>query len=100
MVVFKYIVPVPSPFMQDSAITMPKGAQILSVGAQGNDIVIWARVDPEAEKVHRIVKILGTGWAHCDAPDVSKFIGTVQFVENGRPLVFHLFDIAEEVMDA
>ena len=95
MVIYKYTVRVPFAFVGESSMEMPKGAEILSVGVQGNDIVVWARVDDEAEHVHRVVRVLGTGWHHLQTPEVSKYIGTVQFVEEGQPLVFHLFDMGE-----
>jgi hypothetical protein len=76
-------------------IDIPKGARVLSTGAQGFEVVIWVLVDPEAMKVPRMV------FAHPTGPDLPKilderpgteFIGTVQ-MDDG--LVFHVFDGGE-----
>lgn len=70
----------------NSSISIPKGAEILSVGAQGSDVCIWATVEPDAEKETEEYSVLGTGW---DVPESARcFIGTAQ-LDNG--LVFHVF---------
>lgn len=68
-------------------IELPKNAEILTVGSQGSDIFLWAKVDPQAEKETR--RFVGFGTGH-DIPDQLQlaFIGTVFFGE----LVFHIFE--------
>jgi len=71
-------------------IKMPKGAKILSVEIQRNEIVVYAMVNTSiAEKEQRKFKIIGTG----DSMDASinnyTFLGSV-LVQNGD-YVFHVF---------
>lgn len=47
-----------APIVGVCPIAMPKGAEILHVAAQENKPVLWALVDPEAEKEDRMV----IGW--------------------------------------
>ena len=73
---------------------MPAGAEILSVGAQGDAVVCWALVSLLEPTVDRRLAAVPTGVRFEDdgAPKRSQFIGTVQ-----RPdgLVFHIFDAGE-----
>jgi hypothetical protein len=73
-------------------LDMPRAAQLLSAGAQGDDVVVWAAVDPNAERVQRVVTAVPTG--HRLPPIVTGggFVGTVQ-MDDG--LVFHVFDGGE-----
>ena len=66
---------------------MPCGARILHVGAQGEDVCVWALVNPHVITEHRKIDAYGTG--HPVPLDPGRFLGTVQ-MDNG--LVFHLFD--------
>jgi hypothetical protein len=81
--IFKYRV---QPFMGAS---MPEGAAVLSVGAQGPHIVAWATADADAPLVMRELIVRPTG----DADPGLAFVGTVQ-MDNG--LVFHVFDGGEQ----
>ncbi|MNQ84484.1 hypothetical protein D3C85_996140 [compost metagenome] len=72
---------------------LPYDAEILSVGAQGNSLVLWALVDPlEQLTEDRVLTVLGTG--HSAFEPLGLFIGTVQFTEPGpcQGLVFHVFE--------
>lgn len=69
---------------------MPKDAVILSVGAQGLNIVVWALVDDDMPRVPRLVRVHPTGDLVLHS---APFIGTVQMADG---LVFHLFDQGEE----
>lgn len=72
-------------------ITMPAGAQPLTVGVQGYGLCLWALVDPERPQVVRAIGLRGTG-AICDPEEnVASYIGTVQM----GPFVWHLFDLGE-----
>ena len=64
---------------------MPFGAQILSAGAQGDDIVVWALVRTSNSYFPRIIVAAATG----ELAPGGNFIDTVQ-MDDG--LVFHLFD--------
>jgi hypothetical protein len=93
--IYKYLV---SPF---DVTEMPRGAEVLSVGAQGDEIVVWAFVSYDdttkapMEKVPRRLVAVSTGYVFAkdeDAPKRDQFIGTVQMRDG---LVFHIFDLGE-----
>jgi len=70
-------------------ISLPRGAELLSVASQGNDICLWAKVNPEAEKEKRSFVAFGTG--HQIPDDLNlKFIGTAMIYDGS--LVFHVFE--------
>lgn len=70
-------------------LQMPAGAQILTVQLQDDMVQLWAIVDPNAEKVERVIDIYGTGH---QMPDVGpgEYLGTFQM--HGGALVFHVFE--------
>ena len=77
-------------FLQpEITLSMPENAEILSVAAQGDDICLWARVNPNAERVNRT--FLGFGTGH-DIPDnlQLQFVGTAHLSDGA--LVFHIFE--------
>ncbi len=70
----------------DIEVPMPRGAEILTVQAQGNIPCVWARVDPtETNIVKRIFTICETG---ADAP-FTDYVGTVLLFNGAR--VLHIF---------
>lgn len=77
-------------------VTMPKGARILSAGAQGETPVLWAVVDPAAEKEQRPILIRGTGHPANGCED-ARFIGTIFML--GGAIVFHVFEEADDGND-
>lgn len=75
-------------------ITMPAGAEVLSVAA-GRDgahlVEVWARADPiAAADEEREFRIVGTG--HPIPTGTGRFLGSVQFAAGA--LVFHVFEAA------
>lgn len=94
--VFRYRVEL----VDEQTITMPQGAQILSVARrEGGRVVLgvgshgpvemWALVDPDARPEQRRFRVAGTG--HPLPSDANLvFLGTVQ-VAQGQ-LVFHIFE--------
>lgn len=68
---------------------MPEGAEILACGAQGDEIVVWAAVDPHAPEVDHPVAVVPTGWR---IEDGWRHFGTVQ-MDDG--LVFHVLTARE-----
>jgi hypothetical protein len=76
-----------------TSISMPVGAEIISVQIQQGCIAVWAEVDPIApiEKVQFMV--IGTG--HPIEPVPRKFIGTVQLHDGD--LVLHVYKQLKEV---
>jgi hypothetical protein len=75
----------------DYALTMPDGAELLSVQTQVSDedgFWLWACVDPDACQTARRLWVVGTGF---DLPEsLGRFIGTVQLY--GGSLVLHVFE--------
>jgi hypothetical protein len=70
------------------SVSLPLGAEVLTVQTQGGNACIWALVDPkETRKEIRKVRIFGTG--HNIEGDAGQYVGTFQ-IANGR-LVFHVF---------
>lgn len=79
------------PIRDLALIEMPKGAQTLSVGVQGQEICMWAIVDPNAEKEMRRFSVHGTG-IPMEFGLPGKFIGTVQIVTIAGVYVGHVFE--------
>jgi len=72
-------------------ITMPIGAEILTIQTQNEEPYLWALVDPKAETESRHIEIFGTGHPVGYDMGVSrKYISTFQ-IRNGQ-LVFHAFE--------
>ena len=72
-------------------IELPAGARVLSAGAQGEDIVIWAMVDLDTkEKEIRSLVVLGTG--HQFEGDTAHYLHLINTVQMPDGLVFHVFE--------
>lgn len=72
-------------------IEMPAEARLLTVQMQGNQgLMLWAQVDPAADREHRQIAIYGTGH-EVPVNEDGAYLGTFQ-VGNGM-LVFHVFDL-------
>ena len=70
-------------------LSMPSGADILSVQTQNDGICLWARVSPDAPATTRRFRIAPTGrWIDFE---MISFLGTVQQF-NGS-LVWHIFEV-------
>lgn len=76
------------------AISMPDGAEILTLQMQDGKPVLWAIVDPYAPHERRYFKVVGTGQKH-EQPltwfTKSAYVATVQ----ERHLVWHIFEVKE-----
>ena len=72
----------------EQSVMMPAGSQPLTVQIQGEQVCLWALVNPDAEKEDRTVQIFGTGHPVKVAGD---YISTFQM--RGGALVFHAFII-------
>lgn len=75
-----------------NAVEMPAGAELLTVGKQGEMPQLWALVDPNAPRVKRMVAVYGTG-IEIDLVQTGplKYVTTF-FTE---PFVWHVFDGGE-----
>lgn len=75
-------------------VTMPVGANILSVQDQAGGLQLWAIVNPDAEREQRVIEIVGTGnpMVDIEKEDLARFhIATVQV--RGGALVWHVFEL-------
>ena len=70
-------------------VTMPKGAELLSVGEILGGIFLWAKVDPAKELETRCFHVYGTGHNIPSGLNLS-FIGTA-IIRQGD-YVFHIFE--------
>jgi hypothetical protein len=70
----------------DQIVEMPEPAELLHVAEQYGRLMLWARVDPVAPLVNRLILIRGTGHSVGSQPHV----GTVG--QAGGYLVRHVFD--------
>jgi hypothetical protein len=75
-------------------VTMPEGAEILTVAEQDGLPRVWARVDPAAPPIGREFKWIATGQAVDPDPPLT-YIGTVVDV-GGSGLVLHLHEMGEQ----
>jgi hypothetical protein len=73
-------------------VEMPKGATVLSAGAQGDEIVVWAHCNPNAPKVERWIGAFPTGGMLPSETAFAAFLATVQMSDG---LVFHVYVGAE-----
>lgn len=74
-------------------VFMPRYARPLSVGVQGQSIVMWAAIEPDAELVEHRVHVVLTGEGFEFNPGDCLFLGTVTIPTNMLPngLVAHVF---------
>ena len=95
-IVYKY----PLKVEDYQVVTMPKGAQILTVQTQREEPCIWALVDTEndpEERYFRIAeekryfRIAGTGHPIRLKDKLLRYVGTFQLI--GGDLIFHVFEI-------
>lgn len=92
--VWKFKVPMGEVHGYDSTVSMPSGAQIVSVGTQGAEVFAWAIVDTEAPKTERRLGFFASG---SDLPPDWDYIGTAHVLDPDRPalgswLVWHVFE--------
>lgn len=70
-------------------ISMPSGAEILSVEKQGDKLRLWAMVDPRNSEESRFIEVFGTGQPiPVDMGVERKFLNTVIT----PPFVWHVFE--------
>lgn len=74
--------------VDSQTITVPQGSEMLSVGAQGQDISLWFMCYPENAPEPRTIHIYGTG--HEVPDDPGKFLGTALLFDG--TLVLHAFE--------
>ena len=70
-------------------VEMPKDPEILSAQFQGDQLCVWAMVEPDNAPRRVQFRIYGTG--HPLPDDFGTYVATVQ--QPGKALVWHLFVI-------
>lgn len=77
------------PLVIDDAqtVTLPVGAELLTVQVQRGEPCLWARVDPRGTLGDITIRLAGTG--HPIDDDVGDYVGTFQMHDGD--LVFHVF---------
>lgn len=73
-------------------VEMPADARVLHVGAQGRTICLWAMVSPDAERITRKFRVVGTGWP---IAKMGRYIGTVHV----DGYVWHVFAAEATIED-
>jgi hypothetical protein len=84
-VIWKFAVPL----SYATEMEMPSGAEILHVGLQKDEIFLWAKVDPNAEKVKREFMVEGTGQPPNRRLHDATHLGTV----SQDVFVWHVFEV-------
>ncbi len=79
---------------QPAEVLLPKGAQSLSVGVQGDKVYLWAAVEAVSMRSHlelerRLFRVYATGEPIQDTDGPDNFIGRV----TQGPYEWHIFEV-------
>ena len=83
MKIYKYPINLVGP----TKIELPVGSTILSAGAQGEQLVVWAEVPEIWDTATRVVESVMTG----GEPPYGRFIGTVAFAQ--AAFIVHVYEV-------
>lgn len=86
--VWKAVIPQPTDTGR-AWVDLPQDAELLSVGVQGFDLVVWAKVDPGHPVGGRRLIVVNTGQEISGFPVDAKFLGTVT---TPGGVVWHVWD--------
>lgn len=78
--VYKYLI-------DGGEMQLPRGAKVLTAGIQGENIYIWAEVDPNEILEHRTFRVFGTGHI---LPENKCYIATLFDWEG---FVWHVYEV-------
>jgi hypothetical protein len=92
LTVYKY----PIAGADEFTLSLPVGAQLLSVQMQNGQPCLWALVDPDTRPVNRKFRLAGTGHPIEQSNVELKYVSTFQ--ANGGALVFHVFEILDNLI--
>ncbi len=81
-------------FDDSQRVNMPAGAELLSVGSQGDSLFVWAVVDSQAHLEPRTFLIRGTGHPLPNTP--LRFLGRA--TTHDEQLVWHIFEDIGDVV--
>ena len=71
-------------------IEFPKDTELISAQAIGEELYIWAKVDPEQHMEKREIRVIGTGHTVYD-DEKLRHLGTTQMF--GGTLIWHVFEV-------
>ena len=71
-------------------IEVPVGTKFLTAAAQGDNVCVWYRCDPDQQLEKRVLMLCGTGH-DCPTDFESRYLGTTHLTKLG--LVFHVFEM-------
>ena len=74
------------------AVSMPRGARILTVQMQEEALCLWALCNIQSEPRSRVIAILATGES---APGMCDLKYISSFQQRGGEYVFHAFEIVD-----
>lgn len=74
-------------------VDVPATAKVVRFATQGLSLFAWLELDPDAPKVHRVFRVVGTGHA-IDAEELH-----VGSCEDG-PFIWHLYELPIDLMAA
>ena len=86
-IICKYVIP----RFGLNRIDLPVGAQVLSVGVQGERFVFWAYANPQELHLPRNVALLLTGESIPEPLTHKDFVGTVSQLLHNTYFVCHVF---------
>lgn len=81
------------PSMMNPIVIMPKKSKIIKVSRDSGGIFIWAIVNPDAQKVERLIRIFKTGQPLSE--EHGQYIDSIKEFDH----TWHLFDGGERPFD-
>jgi hypothetical protein len=87
-VIFKYVLA----HHGNLATQMPKGAKVLHVGVQYQNLCLWALVDIEQPVERRWFSVYGTGEALGKQSNSQNYIGTAEMMVGMTSTIWHVFE--------
>lgn len=98
MKVFKYEIPVACGKDEGADLMLPRGAEVLRVGAQDGALFLWALVEPDAPATPRRIRVAMTGEKVSQARPSLRYLGTADILFGGGPvamqvIVAHCFEV-------
>lgn len=87
-IVYKYILNfVRCAGKSQAPLTLPAGSDIIRIGTQGNNIYVWALVDPDqTEKQDLEIEMYGTGQI---IEGHRRYLGTIEYFDGAE--IYHYF---------
>jgi len=84
-IIFKYAIK----WRGATTVKMPLGAKVIHADAQGDELVLWAIVNPNTEVIEKTFEVFYTGEEIFSFEHPYSHISTIQ----SDGLVYHIFEI-------